>query len=725
MIYRLICPVVKFLSQRPDLVRWFLVGVAALAFAPLIYAKIYQHWDTDADRGAVAIAGGAFGESYSTPQYLGQGWGKSDSLWFYNTTQGSGLLPYDLFMALRRADSDESFRSDANIDRFRYLPQKKTFFNPDALPVGFVKETYQGRDYVGFTCAACHTGQVNYKGAALRIDGGPSMADMVRFMTELEKAMRAAQAGEQAKRFVAEVLKRGNDYGDAAAVEADLKKWTDTVALYNTVNHSNVDYGHARLDAFGRIYNRVIQHAINREQLARKLALVVVPDGSAEKRLLDDRQIAKVLEGVGRRLVLGDSDFGKVVRRLQSAQPGYPGLSLKEFLRVRDHVFNTPNAPVSYPFLWDIAHSDYVQWNGLAGNAGVGPLGRNTGEVIGVFGILDWGKDDSWFGLYPWLKKFSLSAMISGQGNKKEAIAFKSSIDLFNLQRLESHLRNLKSPRWPFCRDGKGGHYLPEGGKDTAAAVDERPCAGGDARFDDASRSRGELLFVRNCVSCHAIIDRGAWDRVAVGRMLKLPEVRTDPAMAENSVRYKGKSGNFKDTYQSVDVGDVVVEEDAPVVQMLTAATQGVVATPDADKWFPRRWAEWVYALVMSYFDNTIKPSVKAGDYDPDTTADPYASLRSYKARPLNGIWATAPYLHNGSVPTLYDLLLPPARRPASFKVGAREFDPAKVGFRSEGYDGFAFSNVQRGNSNGGHEYGVDRLTEQDRWDLIEFLKSL
>ena len=129
--------------------------------------------------------------------------------------------------------------------------------------------------------------------------------------------------------------------------------------------------------------------------------------------------------------------------------------------------------------------------------------------------------------------------------------------------------------------------------------------------------------------------------------------------MASNGAGYMGKSGNFKNTYQVVDVGKLVVSEDAPVAQILTAATKGVVATPDADKWPPRRFVEWIYVLVMSFADNPIKSSVKAGDYDPDTTAKPYNSLRAYRARSLNGIWATAPYLHNGSVPSLYDLLLP------------------------------------------------------------------
>jgi len=710
-----------FLQRHWKFFSLCILGIVAVAAVPIVIAKILQHWDNDPDRGAIAIDAGAYGESYATPRYLDQGWSRSDSLWFYNTSQGSALLPYDFFLVLKRADSDELFRSNKTIDEFRYLPQKKTFFNPDALPVGLTKENYQGRDYVGYTCAACHTGQVNFQGKALRIDGGPAMADMVGFLTALRKAMTAAQSGDKQKSFVADVLKLKNDYSSEKEVMDDLKKWTDTIGLYNIVNHSEVDYGHARLDAFGRIYNRVLQHAINKDQLAKELALVVVPREGGAQRLLSKEQIDKVVEGIGQRLVLNDDDFALVVRRLFSKEPGYPGLSLKDFLYVRDQIFNPPNAPVSYPFLWDIAHSDFVQWNGLADNSSAGPLGRNTGEVIGVFGLLDWGKDDSW---YASLSKFSLAAYLSGQRDKKEVIEFRSSINLFNLQRLESSLRSLKSPEWPFCRNDKGEYYLPAVETDSIAPSAAKYCAGNDTRFDEARRQRGELLYIAHCQGCHIVVDRSAWDRIVVGNMLKVSKAGTDGAMAENSVNYAGKSGNFKDTYQPVDVGHVVVEENAPVVQILTAATKGVVGTPDHDKWFVRRMVEWVYVLLASLGDNSIKSSVKKGDYDPDTSAKPYASLVAYRARSLNGIWATAPYLHNGSVPTLYDLLLPPEQRPATFKVGAREFDPDKVGFRSDGYDGFEFRTTQRGNKNGGHVYGT-QLSEEDRRDLLEYLKSL
>ncbi len=702
----LISPFLFLKRHRKILSRSFFVFLAG-ALILLGLSKTYQTWDDDSERGAIAVADGAYGESYAVPEYLDQGWDEADSLWFYNTTQGSALLPYDFFLVLEQAESDQLFRSNQNIDKFRYLPQKETFFNPDALPVGFVKETYKGKDYIGFSCAACHTGQINYKGKAIRIDGGPAMADMVGFLTELQAAMEATQEGAKWQDFVGNVQDLNNDYDSEDDVKNDLKKWTETLDLYNTINHSNVKYGHARLDAFGRIYNRVLQHVINKKQVAALLAQTRIPTISGGRYLLTKDQIDEVLEGVGE-TILHDDDFAKLVKRLRSEEPGYPALSLKEFLYVRNEIFNAPNAPVSYPFLWDTAQSDYVQWNGIASNALAGPLGRNAGEVIGVFGILDWKVDDSWFGLSAWLRRFSLSALVTGQSNKRKVIDFDSSVDLFNLQRLERHLRDLKSPLWP-------EHIL--------------------GKIDREKAASGQLIYARLCQSCHEIVDRDNADRKIVAKMLRLGKARTDPAMAENSVQYKGMSGNFKHTYQSVDVGKVIVEERAPVAEILKTATTGVVATPDPDKWFPRRWAEWIYTLASSIFDNDIKASIKRGDYDPDTTAKPYASLLSYKARSLNGIWATAPYLHNGSVPTLYDLLLPVKRdgdpeggayRPSKFFVGKREFDPVKVGFESEGPDGFEFNTtIQRGNRNTGHVYGAGKLSDTERLELLEYLKSL
>ncbi len=97
-----------------------------------------------------------------------------------------------------------------------------------------------------------------------------------------------------------------------------------------------------------------------------------------------------------------------------------------------------------------------------------------------------------------------------------------------------------------------------------------------------------------------------------------------------------------------------------------------------------------------------------------------------YANMPLDGIWLRAPYLHNGSVPTLRALLFP-EERPAVFYRGYDVYDWERVGFTAEGPDaeknGVMFDTRLRGNSNAGHLYGQE-LSVADREALIEFLKT-
>ena len=100
-----------------------------------------------------------------------------------------------------------------------------------------------------------------------------------------------------------------------------------------------------------------------------------------------------------------------------------------------------------------------------------------------------------------------------------------------------------------------------------------------------------------------------------------------------------------------------------------------------------------------------------------------------YASQPLDGIWLRAPYLHNGSVPTLSALLDPPEDRPASFWRGCDIYDPEAIGFRSSPPDDdcpglFLLDTSQRGEGNGGHLYGVD-LSGSDKEALLEYLKTL
>jgi len=664
-------------------------------------SKMYQFWDVGSNsyfdrfkgqgwefqRGAATVAPDQFGDQFSTVRYLWQGWKPADSMWFYNTTQGSDLLPYDFFMALEKSGSSEPFRSNDNLNYYHYLPQKATISNPDGLPVGFVKDSYKGSDYLGFTCAACHTGQVNYKGVGIRIDGGPAGSDMDSFLQALSKAIGDAQNNPAVhSRFVKNVMDRGH-YGSEDAVVKDLQKYAQRLSMYEVINHSETPYGYSRLDAFGRIFNRVLEHVITQKELKAQLDLAVqdlVQDGTLTQS--DVNLIVQQQKPGG---VLSDNQRDHLVLRLSQVLPA------KALIKIKIKIFNSPDAPVSYPFLWDIPQHDYVQWDGLAANAGLGPIGRNAGEVIGVFGTLDWAEEPG----------TSLSSFLSGQGIRATHISFASSLKVHNLRLIENRLKRLLSPQWP-------EDILPP--------------------INQARKVRGERLFTTYCESCHTRIKRDDPTRRVVAHISRLADIGTDPQMAHNAATYKGFSGILRNQYVTAGPGDVLIDEKAPVAALLTKATLSVVATPEA-KNFVQRGYDWVYDLVAALLSNDIKPSLKNGNYDPDTTVDPYASLLSYKARSLNGIWATAPYLHNGSVPTLYALLLPkrgpkdPANgeyRPDRFQVGSREFDPEKVGLKSSGYNGFTFDTSHRANSNAGHTYGTE-LDKEKRLDLLEYLKSL
>ena len=99
-----------------------------------------------------------------------------------------------------------------------------------------------------------------------------------------------------------------------------------------------------------------------------------------------------------------------------------------------------------------------------------------------------------------------------------------------------------------------------------------------------------------------------------------------------------------------------------------------------------------------------------------------------YANMPLDGLWLRAPYLHNGSVPSLWDLLQAPERRPKSFYRGDDRYDPKHVGFVSDqAGEGerrhFLYETDVPGNGNGGHLYGT-RLADADKWALLEYLKT-
>jgi hypothetical protein len=106
-----------------------------------------------------------------------------------------------------------------------------------------------------------------------------------------------------------------------------------------------------------------------------------------------------------------------------------------------------------------------------------------------------------------------------------------------------------------------------------------------------------------------------------------------------------------------------------------------------------------------------------------------FRKTNGYANMPLDGIWLRAPYLHNGSVPTLRNLLEKPEDRPKEFYRGYDVFDQEKVGFVSDvaqenGKQFFKFDTAVPGNDNGGHLYGTE-LSPEEKDALVEYMKQL
>lgn len=322
-----------------------------------------------------------------------------------------------------------------------------------------------------------------------------------------------------------------------------------------------------------------------------------------------------------------------------------------------------PNAPTSYPLLWDAPRHDYVQWTGFAPNAGAGSLGRNAGEVIGVFAHVE-------------VKHYETE-----QEAKK---GYPSTIESAALVAMEESLRKLKSPRWP-------EEILPPINRQLAA--------------------RGQGLYKTHCESCHALIDREDPKRRVTAIITGVDVVGTDATSARNLLEAQVPAGVL--TGAVSPRGGKYPARISALTLLADLSTRVVAAKPVA-----------AAAALANAKLHGLEKTDKQGDHPKPSADKPTADLYSYKARPLNGAWASSPYLHNGSVPTLYDLLLPPASRPKKFAVGRLEFDARKVGYVSDGQVPFVLDTGVTGNSNRGHEYGVT-LSEEERWALVEYLKTL
>ena len=342
------------------------------------------------------------------------------------------------------------------------------------------------------------------------------------------------------------------------------------------------------------------------------------------------------------------------------------------------------DAPVRYPFLWNAPKQDYTQWPGFSGNGSdIYGLARNTGEVMGVFGTFRPKK--SFFHLF--------GIDFIGKG------ATRQSTDFDGLLKLEDLVQQIGAPKWPW-------------------PVDPVLAARGKLIYDGPQAQGG-------CVSCHGqtpglkrIPNQATW-------ATPLLDVGTDSHEYDILAR-ESDSGVLKGAHIPFLMPPIKAR--ATSFSLLGVSVGGSIL--QSGSWVPAIWGNLAASQTGP---NAPKPSndVKQAINDSfnDDAAAPTDGKYRYESRVLYGIWAAAPYLHNGSVATLADLLKPADQRAASFLVGPY-YDSQAIGLAAAqpGLNGTRVTTGcdQRnsGNSRCGHEFGT-ALPEADKLALLEYMKTL
>jgi len=350
------------------------------------------------------------------------------------------------------------------------------------------------------------------------------------------------------------------------------------------------------------------------------------------------------------------------------------------------------DAPVRYPFLWNASRQDKTQWNGAAENGlYTMAMGRNLGEVFGVFGR------------FKPMRNVLLPDFVNFAGRNNSA-------NFHNLQQLETLIAKLPAPRYP----------LP---------------------IDPALATRGKALFVsEQCMNCHWPVPgrfKNTWKTPLTpedtdSRMFVNAQTKIKAIAPLEGVTVPQLFGPKPLTPNSGQIDVLGTSVGNTLLEQLTLDPDGVL--------------EAILADLRTLTIPQAKPTPRTAAI-PTAGVTPQAFLQSqmrdlyrqvgldqtgaaYEARVLNGIWAVAPYLHNGSVPNLWALLQKPADRPKKFMLGSKEFDPKNVGLDTTTspfnftYLATPCDMINDGNSNCGHYWGTN-LSDDDKWALIEYMKQL
>lgn len=261
---------------------------------------------------------------------------------------------------------------------------------------------------------------------------------------------------------------------------------------------------------------------------------------------------------------------------------------------------------------------------------------------------------------------------------------YSSSVLVPELHCIETTLWKLRAPIWD-------ERYLPP--------------------VDTGRVRRGEEVFQELCQHCHGphFYDsreaQATPDKPIEYQMVVVPtsEIGTDPQVVNNFLDYRYDASALdpgNPALKSIDGGRAL----EIVTKAVIDRKYEELGVTEEEKWVLDGWGREILTR----------------------------SERGYKARPLHGIWGTAPFLHNGSVPTVYEMLLPEERRTKVFWTGTRKLDTEHLGIvTDDSIGGFRFDTSIPGNRNVGHQFRDDggagvigrALSEEERLSVVEFLK--
>jgi hypothetical protein len=274
-----------------------------------------------------------------------------------------------------------------------------------------------------------------------------------------------------------------------------------------------------------------------------------------------------------------------------------------------------------------------------------------------------------------------VQAMIFGRPKLQPDGTITHEANIGNIRALEGWVATLQAPAWPADVFGP---------------------------IDTAKAQRGSELYATLCESCHSRAPFPMSPPNAFGKsfvtvaMTPVAEVGTDPLFVDNFLGRRALPGPLVAAFMPQDID--------PAGKVSALALNRIL-----------------FGLIFRAVLATQTPAERVAFLDQrEFKSASDAQLMTYKAGPLRGVALSGYFLHNGSVRTLYQLLLPSAQRETSFFVGSREFDPIDVGYVSDrrARNAYRFVTSNPGDSAAGHEYGT-ALDDAERYDLIEYLKTL